>query len=134
MNFENFECDKCGACCSKLIIEPTYFDAMREPRLFHLCTDRQGLRDGTHCVMVQVPTNDCRCAFLGDGNLCSIYPTRPEQCVRVEAGDAKCQLARTQAGLPWLRDKDGNLPSDELMEMSYDEYGMNCEIEKEDEA
>jgi Fe-S-cluster containining protein len=42
------------------------------------------------------------CAFLGPDNLCSIYPTRPNCCVGMQAGDEQCQEARAALGLPPL--------------------------------
>jgi len=47
----------------------------------------------------------------------------------VEAGDAKCQQARRIKGLPFLRDRDGNEPSRELLLESCDEYDLDpCEL------
>ena len=39
------------------------------------------------------------CPFLAENNLCSIYPTRPNSCVAMQAGDEQCQHARNAAGL-----------------------------------
>jgi len=47
----------------------------------------------------------------------------------VEAGDAKCQQARRIKGLPFLRDRDGNEPSRELLLELCDEYELDpCEL------
>ena len=37
---------------------------------------------------------DKPCKFLGDENQCGIYPTRPNVCVAMQAGDEQCQSAR----------------------------------------
>jgi Fe-S-cluster containining protein len=42
------------------------------------------------------------CMFLGNDNLCQVYPTRPNACVGMQAGDKQCQAAREEAGLPPL--------------------------------
>ena len=39
------------------------------------------------------------CVFLGEGNKCDIYDTRPRVCRGFEAGSEKCQEARTLSGL-----------------------------------
>jgi Fe-S-cluster containining protein len=42
------------------------------------------------------------CPKLGPDNLCTIYPSRPNACVAMEAGDEQCQMAREMRGLPPL--------------------------------
>ena len=42
------------------------------------------------------------CPFHDEELQCSIYPTRPNVCVAMEAGSEQCELAREQAGLPPL--------------------------------
>jgi hypothetical protein len=39
------------------------------------------------------------CKFLGEDSLCSIYPTRPNACVGMQAGDEQRQSARAELGL-----------------------------------
>lgn len=127
MFFDDFECDNCGACCSSLIVECTELDAQREPKLYSIHpVDREKFRYGDNCINPMNPKT-MACHFLGEGNLCSIYPTRPTCCVAVEAGDAKCQQARLMKSLPLLRDKHGNLPDRDTMEESCDHYGLDLE-------
>ena len=104
-----FECDKCGACCrGHLIVEAYDIDVIREPRLIDADRVRAGmsldevladLEDPTRCIIL---TCGSPCRFLGPDNLCTIYPTRPNDCVAMQAGDEQCQLAREQTGLPPL--------------------------------
>lgn len=128
LDFSKFECDKCGACCQSLIVEAGYYDALREPRLFQIGTppaDRDKLRSGEHCVVLH-DIETSACPFLdGQTNHCGIYQTRPQCCVGVEAGDVKCQQARMYKDLPPLRDRDGALPTLEMLEQSADEYDLD---------
>jgi Fe-S-cluster containining protein len=99
------ECDCCGACCSgALLVEAYELDGLREPRLLE--ADVGGwkptiddLADETRCVLL-AGGHPCQC--LGADHRCSIYPTRPNVCVGMRAGDEQCQEARSQKGLPPL--------------------------------
>lgn len=126
--FDNFTCDRCGACCQSLIVEAHYHDVQREPRLYEAKPDidRVKLRDGQSAIMLYSLVT-CACPFLDTGKNCSIYATRPVECVMVEAGDAKCQQARLLKDIPPLRDKDGNLPNMEVLRASCDDYGLEIE-------
>lgn len=125
--FENFRCDNCGACCKQLIVEAGRIDAEREPKLYSIFTgDKAKLRTGEHCVMLWDSKRGC-CPFLNESNHCDIYHTRPNECVAVEAGDAKCQQARYMQGLPLLRDIDGNEPSIAVLSDSCEDYGIDLE-------
>lgn len=89
-----YECDQCGACCRKLIIEVTEADLEREPKLrpnlFSVINSGGGyLAISKACPML------C-------GNQCSVYATRPTVCAEFEAGGEQCQLARELDGLPPL--------------------------------
>lgn len=104
------ECDKCGACCNgSLIVEIEGIDLLREPRLIESDPHWQGqnidivLRElqGEFGKAVIIACGR-PCAFLNAENHCSIYPTRPNACVGMEAGDEQCQNARERAGLPRL--------------------------------
>jgi hypothetical protein len=76
------ECDKCGACCRELRIEPiTAEDINREPLLNVIDFGAKG------------------CSMLCNDNTCSIYLTRPDVCRRFEPGSVACNLARSAAGL-----------------------------------
>ena len=125
--FENYECDNCGACCKSLIVEADYNDAQREPRLYQIDPhiNKQELRAGNHSIKLYDSITHA-CPFLSpDSNLCGIYSTRPNECVSVEPGDAKCQQARRIKGLPLLHDKDGNRPCMFNLAESCELYGLN---------
>jgi len=100
-----YECDRCGACCQgTLIVEAYYLDALRELRILAANvsgreTTLEDLDDEGRCV-VMAANQPCR--FLSDDGLCTIYSTRPNACVAMEAGDSQCQEARSQLGLPPL--------------------------------
>jgi Fe-S-cluster containining protein len=104
-----FECDKCGACCKgSLIVEADELDVMREPRLIDVdphhvgkSVDELVLEIQTEMKAVLVVCGS-RCPFLGTDNACTIYPTRPNDCVGMQAGDEQCQHARASEGLPPL--------------------------------
>ncbi|MCC7422360.1 MAG: YkgJ family cysteine cluster protein [Planctomycetaceae bacterium] len=100
-----YECDQCGACCRQFLIECDDVDVLREQRLIEV--DRhhagkpvhevvQGIRTEWKAVILPTP-----CPFLAE-NRCSIYPTRPNCCVGLDAGDEQCQSARAAEGLPPL--------------------------------
>ena len=138
--FENYACDRCGACCS-LRVEPTYADGLREERLVQIMlasvstwptsdksTWRDEWREGNITPQMRDPSTRC-CVFarVDDelGVSCEIYATRPQQCVAVEPGDAICQHARDIRNLPPLRDRDGNEPTREMMEASAELHGLD---------
>ncbi len=104
---ENFECDQCGACCQgHLIVEAYALDVIREP---HLATAAKPLRpDQTYETLMADLEQEGKCLVIACGSpckfltetfKCAIYPTRPNVCVAMEAGDEQCQLAREAAGL-----------------------------------
>jgi len=100
-----YDCDCCGACCrGTLIVEAYYLDAVREPRILdadvsgHRRT-RDDLSDDDRCVLLAA-NHPCR--FLSADGRCAIYPTRPNVCVGMEAGDDQCQEARHRLDLPPL--------------------------------
>ena len=49
------------------------------------------------CLLVAGPGSPCK--MLDEENRCSIYPTRPNVCVALQAGDEQCQASRKAAGL-----------------------------------
>lgn len=112
-----YKCDECGACCSgALIVEIQQLDVVREPKLL----DRAKLMDGNGKIeyesdweKVYLLAASNPCPLLGPDCRCTIYPTRPNVCVAMEAGDSQCQLARHARGLPYLADVDGRVPTDE---------------------
>lgn len=128
-DFSGFECDKCGACCRTLIVEAFFYDCDREPRIYQIdgITDRAKFREDERCIILHDQKTRA-CPFLEDAtNHCSIYPTRPVACVMVEAGDAKCQQARKMKGLPMLRDRNGNEPTQAMLEESAEEYLLDID-------
>ena len=90
-------------------------DVLREPRLVEADPHFAGKtaeevvdelqRDMGNVITIACST-DRPCCFLGDDNQCTIYPTRPNDCVAMQAGDDQCQDARQQAGLPPLEPND----------------------------
>lgn len=99
----NIECGRCGSCCrGTLIVEADWLDALREPRLLGAdVTGRQPtiddlFNDETRCIILAA---NAPCKFLGDDNLCTIYSTRPNDCVGMPAGDEQCLEARRACGL-----------------------------------
>ena len=78
---------------------------VREPRLkdadHHYQDQRidkvlEMLEDGMRAVTLACGQ---ACPFLSAEKTCSIYPTRPNDCVAMQAGDEQCQQARAAAGL-----------------------------------
>lgn len=109
-----YECDKCGACCSgRLIVEADHIDVMREPRLAQADPHYASL---PMVDVLELLTNDVGrvvilacgnpCDFLTSDNECEIHPTRPNDCVAMQAGDEQCQQARRDAGLDELKPKN----------------------------
>lgn len=104
-----FECDQCGACCQgHLIVQAEDLDVMREPRLIEAdprLADKpvDEVLDELQSDFGRVITLACGesrpCPFLGADKTCTIYPTRPNDCVAMQAGDEQCQQARAEAGL-----------------------------------
>ena len=103
-----YECDQCGACCNgSLIVEADELDLMREPRLLEAEPSLKGYsvpqvlakyeNETEFAILIACSTNR-PCPFLADKK-CSIYPTRPNVCVAMQAGDEQCQDARKASGL-----------------------------------
>jgi Fe-S-cluster containining protein len=95
-----YKCDCCGACCNgHLIVEAYEYDIQREPLLWERGTHMDnGPANGRAVCLVAVEP----CPFLRIDNRCEIYPTRPRDCVGMQAGDEQCQESRRGAGLPEL--------------------------------
>ncbi len=105
----NFACDHCGACCEgRLIVEADDLDVLRESRLIEADRYHAGktvesvLHEIRHEWKAVILAGPNPCPFLADDKSCTIYPTRPNCCVGMEAGDEQCQEARDAAGLPPL--------------------------------
>jgi Fe-S-cluster containining protein len=110
-----YQCDKCGACCRQFIVEIDWIDVLREPKLKEVSKpfkvppgmvlqDDDGPIENPDPYMAgALLCNALKpCQMLGEDNLCKIYPTRPNCCVGLEAGDRQCQEARQRSGLPPL--------------------------------
>ncbi|MCA9368267.1 YkgJ family cysteine cluster protein [Candidatus Kaiserbacteria bacterium] len=110
-----YNCDSCGLCCEKMIVEVEHIDVVREPKLLPVVTelDASNCRDSEWqrvyslacakpCPMLQ--------RFAGM-TACEIYPTRPNVCVYFEPGGYQCQALRRDHGLPYLADVDGRRPT-----------------------
>lgn len=105
-----YECDKCGACCKgSLIVEAEELDVLREPRIIEADAHHRGksVDQMVHEIQSEgkavILACSRPCMFLGQDNLCQIYPTRPNACVGMQAGDEQCQMARETAGLQPLK-------------------------------
>jgi len=98
---ETYECDQCGMCCKNMLLEASYLDVLREPRIAER-TDNS--RDVSLHVLDHTWVLNTRggCTFLGDDNRCEIYETRPNCCVEFMAGSVRCQEMRKRGGLPPL--------------------------------
>jgi Fe-S-cluster containining protein len=104
-----FECDKCGACCKgNLIVEAEELDVLREPKIIDADPYHRGktvdqvMHELQSEWKVVILACSRPCPFLGSDNHCEIYPTRPNSCVGMQAGDEQCQDARAAHGLPAL--------------------------------
>jgi len=104
-----YECDKCGACCKgSLIVQAEELDVLREPRLIDADPHHRGksVEQMVHEIATEwkavMLACGSPCSFLGSDNRCTIYPTRPNDCVGMQAGDEQCQQARAAEGLPPL--------------------------------
>ena len=101
-----YDCDGCGACClGYLLVEADMTDLLREPRLLEADQHRSGwsfdtavrdLEEEDRCLLI---AGVDRCPFLSAENRCLIYPTRPNACVGMQAGDGQCQQVRHEASL-----------------------------------
>lgn len=118
---ETYECDGCGACCRQLIVEVDIIDVLREPKLRrlrpHKCDPSDIIDDDTvppgwddrfreGATLVCGKSQPCpflkrrtRLSNFSEPTRCSIYATRPSECVGFLAGSSKCQEVRSWEGL-----------------------------------
>jgi Fe-S-cluster containining protein len=87
-------CRRCGECCKHLILEVTGLDLMREPRwLLHAQKyrgiDYRGWQTCPDEYPFLVNTAAGPCPFYDDKQGCTIYPSRPDMCVKFRAGRGK---------------------------------------------
>jgi Fe-S-cluster containining protein len=99
-----------------LIVGAEWVDVIREPRLIDADPHWRGksvqevvneIADGMKMVTLACGSP---CSFLGTDNCCTIYPTRPTDCVAMQAGDEQCQQARAAEGLPPLLPTETYIP------------------------
>ena len=96
-------CQQCGACCRHLIVEAQVLDVLREPLIAErgICLDGRGRLPPDEWAWSLAAGEAC--PFLTAENLCSIYPTRPNECVAFKPGSDQCCRARAAEGLLPLR-------------------------------
>ena len=95
-------CRRCGACCRDLIIEAGPVDVLREPLIAERCPVLDGngsIEDPTEWSWSIAVGMTQPCPFLGPDNACSIYATRPHDCVAFAPGGKKCIECRAEEGL-----------------------------------
>lgn len=100
-----YDCDRCGLCCEKLIIEASLADALREQRIAAECQHMDGhgrVRLVDSCF--SIACGEARpCPFASRDadrrHTCGIYPTRPDVCVQFQAGSSQCRDLRARHGL-----------------------------------
>ncbi len=102
-----------------MIVEAYELDVLREPRLAtaDLSASTIPLRELTadleqdgNCIVI---AGSQPCKFLRADNECGIYPTRPNSCVAMQAGDEQCQAARTAENLPPLMPKHDSIAKED---------------------
>ncbi len=98
MTDKNGKCRRCGACCSGLlIVEATFNDVRREPRIEQECL----ILDGHGKIPRDEASWSLACAgpcpFLSTDHKCDIYDTRPDECRGFLAGGEQCLRTRAEA-------------------------------------
>ena len=108
-----FDCQSCGACCcnterNRSAGNREYIEVTRAERLYRLHREllkRLGFRNERGLWHMRLVGEEQRCSAL-DGQIgvrvaCTIYPTRPVGCKKVQPGDDECMQARQskRAGL-----------------------------------
>ena len=101
---KQYECDGCGECCRRKLVDVYPEDVLREPLVREQMSPlREPGLDG------EIGYLNCgsggSCFFLDGENRCSIYSARPLVCVLFSAGSDQCQEVRREAGLPPLEPK-----------------------------
>ena len=106
------ECQECGSCCKgHLIVEVYDLDVLREQHLAAAdITERTrgmtyqtlmaDLEQEGKCLVIAGGRDECK--FLCEDDTCAVYPTRPNACVAMQAGDEQCRRAREHENLPPL--------------------------------
>lgn len=113
-----YDCQTCGACCADYFGGDGYISLTKAEaenlrrRSLRLVSDSHGPLLGT--VPHQGPGGSTICqAFVGNVGrecACGIYPHRPAECRRFEAGSIQCRFSRQAAGLPDLGPGPGQQP------------------------
>lgn len=95
-----------------LIVEADVVDLLREPRLKDADPYYAGMSSDEVLNLFMADTgraiilacgDERPCPFLNSNAKCSIYPTRPNACVEMQAGDEQCQQSRLEIGLDKLK-------------------------------
>ena len=104
---DHHECDQCGLCCEKLIVEAEHYDALREPRIATECKPMNADLSLDERMWLLACGDAHPCPFASrdkEGkHLCDIYSSRPHTCVCFLPGGDKCQELRRDNGLPELQ-------------------------------
>lgn len=97
------EC-RCGKCCETALVEASFRDAEREPRIAETGTPlMDDMRTGvTEQVGWMLGRTDGHCVFFDPENrLCTIYDTRPLACRVFNCDGPEGEIFRDREG--WLR-------------------------------
>ena len=95
---------RCGKCCETAIVEASFRDAEREPRIAEsgmpLMDDmRTGVKEQIGWMLGRV---DGHCVFIDPENrLCTIYETRPLECRVFNCDGPEGEIFRDREG--WMR-------------------------------
>ncbi|HEY3594455.1 MAG TPA: YkgJ family cysteine cluster protein [Polyangiaceae bacterium] len=89
------DCLECGACCrdNRVVLEKPDLARWRaeKPELL----GRAYIRQANGTVLLRL-TPKGACVHLGKGNLCRIYPLRPDNCSEFPVGAEPCLAARLE--------------------------------------
>jgi Fe-S-cluster containining protein len=106
-----YKCDQCGLCCRAFIVEASHIDVVREPLIAQKCGRMDGkgeLKNPADWCWSVCVGGFSPCPFLKKHTnvlvtfRCTIYKSRPNECVAFQAGGRRCQELREKAGLPPL--------------------------------
>ena len=102
------ECQRCGECCLRMLIEIDQEDIDREGQLADYCRPLRspftGEADGESWGYNMSHVGGC--PFLDDKTCeCMIYETRPKICRQFEAGGSQGRWMRGEITLEQIRDQ-----------------------------
>jgi uncharacterized protein len=93
------DCLACGACCRDNRVELEKEDIRRFERAGRADLLRRPWARRDDGTVVLVLRRDKRCKHLSKGNLCAIYPIRPNACSSFPPGSEGCLFSREEIGL-----------------------------------